>query len=60
MSYVCDPAGYKEPKVAASGFASRKPETVPEAFKNTVTKFPNRPAMAVKRKPRLVGDILSA
>ena len=58
MSYVCDPTGYREPVVGSSGFAARKPETVPEIFKNAKDKFGTRPAMAVKRAPKLVSAVL--
>jgi hypothetical protein len=50
--YACDPEGYREVKLEASGFGARAPQTVPEAFKGVVKKFPDRPAMAVKRAPK--------
>lgn len=47
--YVTEPNGHREVKVEASGFGARKPQTVPESFKEIVQKFPGRNAMAIKR-----------
>ena len=50
--YVTEPNGYREPVIGKTGYAARPPMTVPQQFQATAAKFPDRPAMAVKRVAR--------
>eukprot|EP00286_Rhodomonas_abbreviata_P009826 CAMPEP_0181342300 /NCGR_PEP_ID=MMETSP1101-20121128/30920_1 /TAXON_ID=46948 /ORGANISM="Rhodomonas abbreviata, Strain Caron Lab Isolate" /LENGTH=142 /DNA_ID=CAMNT_0023453735 /DNA_START=9 /DNA_END=434 /DNA_ORIENTATION=+ len=48
--WVTEPDQVMEPKVGESGFAARKPETIYEAFKNTVEKHGTCNALASQEK----------
>jgi len=48
--YTCVPTGYLEPKIGTEGAAAWPATTVPKQFRETVSKFPNRPAMGLKRR----------
>ncbi len=58
--YVTEPDGYREPVIGKTGYAARPPMTVPQQFQATAAKFPDRPAMAVKRVARDVSKTLIA
>ena len=47
--WVTEPNQYLEPKIAKTGFGSRKPTTVVEVFKSASEKFKNLNALALKR-----------
>jgi long-chain-fatty-acid--CoA ligase ACSBG len=46
-----EPSGYVEPLLTGSGAAAIPAETIYQRFKGTVDRFPDRPAMGLKRKP---------
>eukprot|EP01041_Mallomonas_annulata_P013795 gene13795-29328_t len=47
--WTCEPDGYLEPKIAASGAAAMEAKTTIHVFQDTVAKHGFRPAMALKR-----------
>jgi hypothetical protein len=49
IHWITEPDQYLEPKVAISGFGSRKPITIIQAFNRAVEIFKNEKALALKR-----------
>jgi long-chain-fatty-acid--CoA ligase ACSBG len=46
-----EPSGVVEPMITGSGAAAIKADTIYQRFKKCVDRFPDRPAMGLKRKP---------